>query len=92
MKQSGFHQANAIVEKLGADIQETISQRDDQILALLQNIPSLTESSSELSLGSRRTDESPPIQNANTIQQDSMQLEILKLLKELRSPLKRTPQ
>lgn len=83
MQQAGFHQANTLVEKVTMGVQESISQRDDQLLALLQNIPQLSPASTQ----SEDAEDLPPTQVAANVQQDTVQLEILKLLKDLRSDL-----
>ena len=45
MLQSGYHHANSLAQ----NIQEQLSERDSQLLTLLQNIPSLSSISSGLS-------------------------------------------
>ena len=66
MKQAGFHQANSIIQNLGQDSQQTISQRYNELLALLHNIPSWTYSYSQPD----NSDDSLSTQNANSVQQD----------------------
>ena len=44
--QAGFYHANALIFIINKNIQEQIILRDSEIVALLQNIPSITTSSS----------------------------------------------
>ena len=66
MQQVGYHHANSLAEQ----IQEQLQERDSQMLAHLQNIPSLTTSSTS----------SSEEEYAVNIIQETTQLEILKLL------------
>ena len=64
MQQAGFHQANSIINRLGSEIQHSLHQRDEQLTAMINNIPSLIESSSQ----SDDSDNTPPTHTANAMQ------------------------
>ena len=84
MQQAGFHQANSIINRLGSKLQQSLHQRDEQLTAMINNIPSLIESSSQ----SDDSDDTPPTHTANAMQQNQIQLQILKLLKEIKAEMK----
>ena len=84
MQKVGFHQANLLINKLSNDLQQSFNHRNEQLSAAINNIPSLIESSSQ----SSDLNDTPPTQAANLVQHDQVQLEILKLLKEIRSDMK----
>ena len=46
--QAGFYHANALAATINKNIQEQITSRNSEIVALLQNISALTSSSSSL--------------------------------------------
>ena len=91
MQQAGYHQANALAQKISDDLRFQLHERDTQMLAILQNIPGLSQASTE----SEDTveDETPhhhSIQRAANLasSSDSIQLEMLRLLKELAMDMK----
>jgi hypothetical protein len=84
MQQSGFHHANALAQELTSKVEEHLSMRDSQLLSVIQSIPGLVAASS-----SSDSEDSPPQHTANSISIDNVQLEILKLLKELKTDIKR---
>ena len=83
MQQAGFHHANAIAGELGSQLQTHLEDNNSKLLSVLQQIPGLVEtsSSSEESLEEHQ-------QAANSIATNNVQLEILKLLREIRLDLK----
>ena len=83
MQQSGFHHANILVQELTNKFEEHLAIRDSQLLSIKQSILSLAATSS-----SSNSDETPPAYAANSISSNIVQLEILKLLKELRADIK----
>ena len=84
IQQSGFHHANALAQELTSKVEEHLSMRDSQLLSVIQSIPGLVAASS-----SSDSEDSPPQHIANSISTDNVQLEILKLLKELKTDIKR---
>ena len=40
MQQAGCHQANSLATKISTDIQDQLTSRDTQLLAMLQNLTS----------------------------------------------------
>ena len=90
MQQAGYHHANHLANRITSDIQEQLNQRDSQVLAMLQSIPSLassTESNSDDQPTSHYVNQTIHRQSAA----DQTQLEILKLLKEISMEMKKTP-
>ena len=87
MQQAGYHHANVLALKVSQDIEEKLQERDQHMLAMLQNIPSLIESSSSSSL-SQNTD---PSQVASSITSDQTQLAILQLLRDMQLDMKKLP-
>ena len=76
MQQAGYHQANMIAEKISTDIQDQLSQRDMQLLSMLQTLTTADQ------------ENIPPNQSvACTSQTPDTQLEILEISQELRSEL-----
>ena len=80
MKQARYHHANHLAEKLRADI----TRRDNKLITAIQSamdtalvVPSLTQS--DLSV-STHTVSQPQV---NTVQRDSAQLEMLKLIQQM---------
>jgi len=89
MQQAGFHQANSLAQKISTDIQQQLNDRDNHMMAMLQSIPGLTESSSDADSSSQEPTE---YEVANVSQQNNqVQLEILRLLKEIRTDLQKKP-
>ena len=90
MIQAGFHHANALASTINENIQTQISSRDSEILALLQNIPSLvsTPSSSSENSTQEPTSQAQLSHQANVTINDNVQLQILQLLKELARDVK----
>ena len=79
MQQAGYHHANALAVQIRTDIQEHMTTRDQQMLAMLEAItPATSESSSESDQSS-----TSDIHHTANFTADQTQLEILKLLKEL---------
>ena len=94
MMQAGFHYANTLVATISENIQNQISSRDSEILALLENIPSLVASLSSSSVESIQEIPSQASLNyqVNIAINNNIQLEILKLLKELLKDTKQSKQ
>ena len=87
MQQAGYHHANVLAQEISTQIQQQIEQRDTQLLSVLQSLPSMIDPSS--SSDSDATPLSlPPTQTANAISADKTQLEILKILQELKADMK----
>ena len=84
MQQAAYHHANALVQK----IQTQLQTRDSQMIALLQNIPSLTETSLSSSNEQDYHETTKPVTQAANIITDNTQLEILKLLLHMQSDMK----
>lgn len=85
MQQEGFHQANSLAQKISTDIQQQLNDRDNQMMDIIQYIPGLTEYSSDSDSSSQEPTEHVV---ANVSQQNNqVQLEILCLLKDIRSDL-----
>ena len=75
MQQAGYHHANALASKVTQDIEEKLQERDQQMLAVLQNILSLAELNSS---SSSSTESEPcPTQVAASAISDQTQLAIL---------------
>jgi len=87
MAQAGFHHANMLAKQLNTSIEQQISSRDSELLALLQNIPGLSSASTD---STSSEEESPQQHQANATSTNTVQLEILKLLKELSKDIKQT--
>ena len=83
MQQSGFHHANMLAQELTTKFEEHLAIRDSQLLSVMQSIPGLAETSSS------SDSETSLSHTANYTSSDTVQLEILKLLKELRADIKR---
>ena len=76
-----------LATQLNESITQQIATRDSELLSLLQNIPSLASASSD----STQSDEDTPQEHkANATSTNTVQLEILKLLKELSTDIKQT--
>ena len=76
-----------LATQLNESITQQIATRDSELLSLLQNIPSLASASSD----STHSDENTPQEyQANATSTNTVQLEILKLLKELSTDIKQT--
>ena len=91
MQQAGYHQANALAQKISDDIKLQLHERDTQMLAILQTIPALAQSStdSEDTSEDHQSDYHPTQVAASlTSSSDSIQLEMLRLLKELAMDIK----
>ena len=82
MQQAGYHHANVLAQELSRQIQQQLAQRDEQLLSVIQSIPSLAETSS-----SSDSDDTPPSQIANSVITQNTQLEILKLLQDIRQDM-----
>ena len=88
MQQAGYHHANSLATKISSDIQEQFSQRDTQLLAMLQSLPQLQQEN----LAPENSNENVQVQSNNqaaysTMQTDNTQLEILRVLQELRTDM-----
>ena len=70
MQQAGYHHANALALKVSQNIEEKLQERDQHMLAILQNIPSLIKSSSSSSSGSSQDSYSLPSQAVSSITSD----------------------
>lgn len=91
MQQSGHHQANSIATKASNDIQNQLSQRDIQLMAMLHSLPSLSATSSI----EEASDQQLPTQAESRAAQQSQQLdttqkEMLCVLQELSNDLRST--
>ena len=89
MQQAGFHQANSLAQKITTDIQQQLNDRDNHMMDMLQSILGLTESSSDADISSQE----PTEHEADNVSQkiNQVQLEILRLLKDIRSDLQQKP-
>ena len=85
MQQAGYHHANALAQELSNQLQQQFTQRDEQLLSVIQALPGLTPASS-----SSDSEDTPSIHAANSVSTDATQLEILRLLKELKTEIKRS--
>ena len=83
MQQAGFHHANDIAEEIGSQLQNHLEDNNSKILSVLQQIPGLSETSS-----SSEESQEEHAQAANSIVTDNVQLEMLKLLREIQLDLK----
>ena len=88
MQQAGYHHANSLAPKISSDIQEQFSQRDTQLLAMLQSLPQVQQEN----LAPENSNENVQVQSNNqaaysTMQTDNTQLEILRVLQELRTDM-----
>ena len=83
MQQAGYHHANSLAQQ----IQEHLQESDSQMMALLQNIPSLTTSSTS-SFEEEYQEQQTPVTHAANSLTDSAQLEILKLLRQIQLDMK----
>ena len=75
MQQAGYHHANMLAAQLRIDM----DNRNNEMLAMVQNQMLVTEENLE---------PAPENPSANAISQDSVQLEMLKLLRVIQSDLK----
>ena len=85
MQQAGYHYANVLAQELSNQIQNQLSQRDSQLLSVIQALARLTRA-----LLSSDSEDYLSQHTANLVSTDSTQLEIIKLLKELKSEMKRS--
>ena len=88
MQQVGYHYANSLATKISSDIQEQFSQRDTQLLAMLHSLPQVQQEN----LAPETRNEDVQVQSNNqavysTMQTYNMQLEILRVLQELRTDM-----
>ena len=91
MHQAGYHQVNALAQRISKDIKSQLHERDNHMLAMLQAIPSLAKSSSDSddTLDKEELDHHLSQIEANmTSTSDRIQLEMLHLLKELSNNIK----
>ena len=72
MQQAGYHYANTLAEKVTKDINKQLQERDNNMLVMLQSIPSLTESSTN-----KDSDSTPPVAVNFITTTDGTQLAIL---------------
>ena len=73
--------------QINESISQQISSRDSKFLAILQHIPTLVSASTD----SSNSDTEPTLEHqANVALNNAVQLEILKLLKELSQDIKQT--
>ena len=87
MKKAGHYHANALAQEMSTQLQQQLEQRDSQLLSVIQSFLSLIEtSSSSDSLVTQLSDLSTQV--ANAITADNTQLEILKILQEVKSEFK----
>ena len=87
MQQSGFYHANTLVQELTSKFEEHLAIRDSQLLSVMQSTLGLLAA-----LSSSYSENTPPLHAANSISSDAAQIEILKLLKELKANVKRGSQ
>ena len=85
MQHTGYHQANSIAQKIITDIPQKLNDRDTQMMAMLQSIPGLVESNLESENSSQEPTEHVVVNVSQ--QNDQVQLQILRLLKDLHSDL-----
>ena len=83
MQQAGFHHANAIAGEIGNQLQSHLEDNNSKMLSVLQQIPGLSETSS-----SSEESQEEYAQTANSVVTDNVQVEILKLLREIQLDLK----
>ena len=83
MQRAEFHHANAIAEEIGNQLQTHLEDRDSKMCAVLQQIPGLSETSS-----SSEDSQEEHAQAANSVVTHNVQLERLKLLREIQLDLK----
>lgn len=89
--QAGFHHTNMLAQQLNSSIENKISSRDSEIVALLQNIPGLSSASTDSTSYSTSSEEDFPQRNqVNATSTNLVQMEILKLLKDLSEDTKQT--
>ena len=87
MAQVGFYHANILAMQINESISQQIASRDSEFLAILQHIPTLVSTSTD----SSNSDTKLILEHqANTASNNAVQLEILKLLKELSQDIKQT--
>jgi len=85
MQQAGYYYANVLAQELSNQIQNQLSQRDSQLFSVIQVLPGLTPA-----LSFSDSEDYSSQYTANSVSTDSTQLEIIKLLKELKSEMKRS--
>ena len=83
MQQAGYHHANALAQEIRQELQAQLEARDSKMYAVLQQIPGLTDTSS-----SSEDSYEEPQEAVNSLTAGSIQLEILKLLRDIKSDLK----
>ena len=90
MQQAGCHHANALASRVSQDIEEKLQERDQHMLAMLQNIPSLIDSSCSSSSSSNQDSDHHPTQAASSITSNQTQLAILQLLREIQLDMRKS--
>ena len=84
-QQAGYHYANSLVQKISTDIKQQLNDRNNQMIAMLQSIPGLVESSSDSDNSSQEPTEHVVVNVSQ--QNDQVQLDVLRLLIDLHSDL-----
>ena len=79
MQQAGNHHANSIAQQTNSNIQQQLTQRNSQILEMMQSMPVLAESSSQ----SDDSHEDHDYKFSSNSSQDNTQLQILRLLQDM---------
>ena len=83
MQQAGYHHANSLAQQLSTQLYQQLTEKDNQLLSVIQLIPNTMNATSISNLGT-----SPSQKMANAVSANETQLEILKLLRELRVDIK----
>ena len=76
-----------LATQLNESMSQQIASRDSELLSILQRMPSLGSASTE---STSFEEDTPQEYQANTVANNAVQLEILKLLKELSVDIKQT--
>ena len=79
MQQAGHHHANSLAQQINSNIENQLSQRDSQMLAMVQSIPGLVESSSQ----SEYCQEDYNQHVSSKASQDNTKLHIFRLFHEI---------
>ena len=77
MQQSGYHHANVLADQIRSELQNHLSNRDSEVLAMLQIISDSSSTPTEPEVSS------PSIESMNIATSNTTQLQMLQLLREI---------
>ena len=83
MQQAGFHHANLLANQMAHDMREELASQNQELMTLLQTAMSQQGSPAPPASATTMSTLTPATHQANAITTDPIQMEMLKLLKEL---------